>query len=129
MTKVWFYFDTIIEGMKLFTHTLIILYTWIFFLIGLVRFASNAYSADNASLSDVYTHLTNYSINKFSSTYQVIQIVNYRNACSISYEVSYFTYLMANCCERRIHQAETLYMELFFRQMKIQIVDKGINGR
>ena len=37
---------------------------------GLVRFASNAYSADNASLSDVYTHLTNYSINKFSSTYQ-----------------------------------------------------------
>merc|ERR1719225_2154891 len=37
---------------------------------GLVRFASNVYSADNASLSDVYTHLTNYSINKFSSTYQ-----------------------------------------------------------
>lgn len=37
---------------------------------GLVRFASNPYRADNASLADIYTHLTNYSINKNSSTYQ-----------------------------------------------------------
>jgi len=37
---------------------------------GLVRFASNAYSSDSNSLSDVFTHLTNYSINKNSSTYQ-----------------------------------------------------------
>ena len=38
---------------------------------GLVRFASNTYSSDADSLSDVFTHLTNYSINKNSSTYQV----------------------------------------------------------
>ena len=36
---------------------------------GLVRFASNTYSSDSKSLSDVFTHLTNYSINKNSSTY------------------------------------------------------------
>ena len=43
---------------------------------GLVRFASNAYSSDANSLSDVFTHLTNYSINKNSSTYQVRQIAS-----------------------------------------------------
>ena len=36
---------------------------------GLVRFASNKYTHDNKSLSDVFMHLTNYSINKNSSTY------------------------------------------------------------
>ena len=36
---------------------------------GLVRFASNPYRSDSKSLSDVFTHLTNYSINKNSSTY------------------------------------------------------------
>ena len=36
---------------------------------GLVRFASKSYSTASSSLSDVYTHLTNYSINKNSSTY------------------------------------------------------------
>ena len=36
---------------------------------GLVRFASNTYRSDSKSLSDVFTHLTNYSINKNSSTY------------------------------------------------------------
>ena len=36
---------------------------------GLVRFASNTYSKDSKSLADVFTHLTNYSINKNSSTY------------------------------------------------------------
>ena len=37
---------------------------------GLVRFASNPYTADNATLGDVYMHLTNYSINKHNSAYQ-----------------------------------------------------------
>ena len=37
---------------------------------GLVRFASNPYSADSKTLNDVFTHLTNYSINKNSSSYQ-----------------------------------------------------------
>ncbi len=36
---------------------------------GLVRFASNQYAPDNDSLSDVYMHLTNYSINKHNATY------------------------------------------------------------
>ncbi len=36
---------------------------------GLVRFASTEYAPDNDSLGDVYMHLTNYSINKNSSTY------------------------------------------------------------
>jgi len=36
---------------------------------GLVRFASNKYSNDSSSVGDVYMHLTNYSINKNSSTY------------------------------------------------------------
>merc|ERR1719189_416383 len=36
---------------------------------GLVRFASNTYRSDSKSLSDVFTHLTNYSINKNSSSY------------------------------------------------------------
>ena len=36
---------------------------------GLVRFASNKYETDNASLSDVFMHLTNYSINKNNSAY------------------------------------------------------------
>jgi len=36
---------------------------------GLVRFASNKYSNDSRSVGDVYMHLTNYSINKNSSTY------------------------------------------------------------
>ena len=36
---------------------------------GLVRFASKSYSTASSSLSDVFTHLTNYSINKNSSTY------------------------------------------------------------
>jgi len=36
---------------------------------GLVRFASNPYRSDSKSLSDVFTHLTNYSINKNSSSY------------------------------------------------------------
>lgn len=36
---------------------------------GLVRFASNKYSNDSKSVGDVYMHLTNYSINKNSSTY------------------------------------------------------------
>eukprot|EP00095_Tigriopus_kingsejongensis_P001801 maker-scaffold10_size831480-snap-gene-0.19 protein:Tk01801 transcript:maker-scaffold10_size831480-snap-gene-0.19-mRNA-1 annotation:"tubulin polyglutamylase ttll4" len=36
---------------------------------GLVRFASNKYNTDSNSLADVYMHLTNYSINKNSSTY------------------------------------------------------------
>lgn len=37
---------------------------------GLVRFASKEYSTKNDALSDVYAQLTNYSINKFSNTYQ-----------------------------------------------------------
>ncbi len=36
---------------------------------GLVRFASNKYTADNDCLSDVFMHLTNYSINKNSAAY------------------------------------------------------------
>ena len=36
---------------------------------GLVRFASNEYAADNESLSDVFMHLTNYSINKNNAAY------------------------------------------------------------
>merc|ERR1719193_2961001 len=36
---------------------------------GLVRFASNKYSNDSKDVDDVYMHLTNYSINKKSSTY------------------------------------------------------------
>ena len=35
----------------------------------LFRFASNKYSNDSKSVGDVYMHLTNYSINKNSSTY------------------------------------------------------------
>jgi len=31
---------------------------------GLVRFASNKYTNDSSSVSDVFMHLTNYSINK-----------------------------------------------------------------
>ena len=37
---------------------------------GLVRFASNKYTADSAQLSDVYMHLTNYSINENSDSYR-----------------------------------------------------------
>jgi len=36
---------------------------------GLVRFASNKYTNESNKVGDVYTHLTNYSINKNSSTY------------------------------------------------------------
>ena len=36
---------------------------------GLVRFASHEYTRDNESLSNVYMHLTNYSINKNSASY------------------------------------------------------------
>ncbi len=36
---------------------------------GLVRFASNKYATNSSSLSDVYMHLTNYSINKNNSSY------------------------------------------------------------
>lgn len=36
---------------------------------GLVRFASNVYNTDSSSLADVFMHLTNYSINKNSTTY------------------------------------------------------------
>ena len=36
---------------------------------GLVRFASNQYAPDSNNLSDVYMHLTNYSINKNASNY------------------------------------------------------------
>merc|ERR550519_102943 len=36
---------------------------------GLVRFASNKYTNDTKSDGDVYTHLTNYSINKNSASY------------------------------------------------------------
>jgi len=36
---------------------------------GLVRFASNKYTNESTKVGDVYTHLTNYSINKNSSTY------------------------------------------------------------
>lgn len=36
---------------------------------GLVRFASNKYTNDTKSVGDVYTHLTNYSINKNSASY------------------------------------------------------------
>ena len=35
------------------------------------RFASNKYSNESTKVGDVFTHLTNYSINKNSSTYQV----------------------------------------------------------
>ena len=33
------------------------------------RFASNKYSNESAKVGDVFTHLTNYSINKNSTTY------------------------------------------------------------
>jgi len=36
---------------------------------GLVRFASNKYTNESSKVHDVFTHLTNYSINKKSSTY------------------------------------------------------------
>jgi len=36
---------------------------------GLVRFASNKYSNESSKVQDLFTHLTNYSINKKSSTY------------------------------------------------------------
>ena len=36
---------------------------------GLVRFASKPYSSNTATASDVFTHLTNYSINKRSESY------------------------------------------------------------
>ena len=36
---------------------------------GLVRFASNKYSNESSKVQDVFTHLTNYSINKNSTTY------------------------------------------------------------
>jgi len=36
---------------------------------GLVRFASNKYSNESSKVQDVFTHLTNYSINKKSSSY------------------------------------------------------------
>merc|ERR1719397_1276532 len=36
---------------------------------GLVRFASNKYSNESTKVGDVFTHLTNYSINKKSSSY------------------------------------------------------------
>merc|ERR550519_665223 len=36
---------------------------------GLVRFASNKYSNESTKVGDVFTHLTNYSINKNSTTY------------------------------------------------------------
>ena len=36
---------------------------------GLVRFASNKYSRDISKVHDVFTHLTNYSINKKSASY------------------------------------------------------------
>jgi hypothetical protein len=36
---------------------------------GLVRFASKPYSSSTSTADDVFTHLTNYSINKQSATY------------------------------------------------------------
>ena len=36
---------------------------------GLVRFASKPYSSDTSTAADVFTHLTNYSINKESASY------------------------------------------------------------
>jgi len=36
---------------------------------GLVRFASNKYSNESSKVQDLFTHLTNYSINKKSATY------------------------------------------------------------
>ena len=36
---------------------------------GLVRFASNKYSNESSKVHDVFTHLTNYSINKKSASY------------------------------------------------------------
>ena len=36
---------------------------------GLVRFASKPYSSSTSTAADVFTHLTNYSINKQSATY------------------------------------------------------------
>ena len=36
---------------------------------GLVRFASNKYSNESSKVQDLFTHLTNYSINKKSSSY------------------------------------------------------------
>ena len=36
---------------------------------GLVRFASNKYSNESSKVQDLFTYLTNYSINKKSSTY------------------------------------------------------------
>ena len=36
---------------------------------GLVRFASKPYSSDTSTAHDVFTHLTNYSINKRSASY------------------------------------------------------------
>jgi hypothetical protein len=36
---------------------------------GLVRFASNKYTNDSSSVSDVFMHLTNYSINKVREKY------------------------------------------------------------
>jgi len=36
---------------------------------GLVRFASNKYSNESSKVNDVFTHLTNYSINKKSANY------------------------------------------------------------
>ena len=36
---------------------------------GLVRFASNKYSNESSKVQDLFTHLTNYSINKNSTTY------------------------------------------------------------
>ena len=36
---------------------------------GLVRFASNEYSSDISKVHDVFTHLTNYSVNKKSTNY------------------------------------------------------------
>ena len=36
---------------------------------GLVRFASNKYTNESSKVHDVFTHLTNYSINKKSASY------------------------------------------------------------
>ena len=36
---------------------------------GLVRFASNKYTNESSKVHDLFTHLTNYSINKNSASY------------------------------------------------------------
>ena len=54
---------------------------------GLTRFASRPYSTEEEHLSDVYRHLTNYSINKAAENFQEnqrVQADNYGHKWSIS---------------------------------------------